>query len=249
MSELKKITRDENGLVTGTEYKFLENGMIDWRAMIPKEFIYVNPDSRRREKLEKKYGKPYEELDPTTDKIDDADLVFTLPGSKYLLRLRGFTDIKYNIVSANEGYACVNCRINFIPNYESEMLPISFEDNACAHQGNTSSFAQQYLVEIATNRAFCRAVRSFLQINVVNKEELSDKSSIVEETPSGNVFGPHAMLEKTLSDKKITFDKVKAQMIKDGNQDAEKWESVTDIPKSKVFEILGRLQKKEKEKT
>lgn len=244
LNELKKITRDENGLVSGVEYKFLENGMIDWKAMIPKEFIYVNPDPKRRDKLEKKYGKSYEELDPINDKIDDVDLVFTLPGSKYLLRLRGFTDITYKVVTANEGYACVNCRINFIPNYESEMKPVSFEDNACAHQGNTSSFAQQYLVEIATNRAFCRALRSMLLLNIVNKEELNDKISIIEESTSGNIFGPHAMLEKALGEKKITFDKVKAQMLKDGVKEAETWNSVTDIPKSKVFEILGRIQKK-----
>lgn len=244
LNELKKITRDENGLVSGVEYKFLENGMIDWKAMIPKEFIYVNPDPKRRDKLEKKYGKSYEELDPINDKIDDVDLISTLAAAKYLLKLRGYTDIKYTVVTANEGYAAVNCRINFLPNFESESAPVSFEDNACAHPGNTSSFAQQYLVEIATNRAFCRAIRGFLNVSVVSREELSDKTSIIEETPSGNIFGPHAMLEKALGEKKITFDKVKAQMLKDGVKDAETWVSLTDIPKSKVFEILGRIQKK-----
>jgi hypothetical protein len=55
------------------------------------------------------------------------------------------------------------------------------------------------------------------------------------------------MLEKILTEKKIPFDKVKLQMIKEGFKEAENWNCLGDIPKSKVFDILGRLHKKEKE--
>ena len=39
---INKIERDENGLVKNLEYKFTEDGAIDWRAMVPLKYLYVN---------------------------------------------------------------------------------------------------------------------------------------------------------------------------------------------------------------
>ena len=37
--------RDEKGLVKGLEYKYDEQGLIDWRAMLDDKWLYPNPSS------------------------------------------------------------------------------------------------------------------------------------------------------------------------------------------------------------
>ena len=54
--KLKTVERDQNGLITDNEsleYKFKDNGLIDWRAMIRPEHLY--PNKQWFEKEIKKY--------------------------------------------------------------------------------------------------------------------------------------------------------------------------------------------------
>ena len=85
----KFYERNEYGLLEGMEYKFKEDGSVDWKGMVDPKFLYLNPDTRRRSKLETKYNKKFEEIKPIEDKVDDIDLVISLGGLKALLRLRG----------------------------------------------------------------------------------------------------------------------------------------------------------------
>jgi hypothetical protein len=242
---LKKVERDENGLIKGIEYKFTQDGLIDYRSMVPIQYLYINNDPKHRERIEKQYGKPYSEIDIIKDNVKDTDLIILLGGIKYLAKLRGFKSVKYNIKEANPEYVAVNCELELIPNYESENISLLFQDNACAHLGNTSNFATKYLLEIATNRAFCRAVRNCLNINIVSREELGASTGEAEQQVSRPAIVPQRQV-KLLCDimkaKGVLFkhleDKMKAE-----NTFKPEYKTIEDLPKDLVFSFIERLKK------
>lgn len=233
----KVISRNEDGLINDVNYIFDEFGMVDWRAMIPSDFLYVNPDLKRRDRLEKKYNKAYSEIHPINDNVEDVDLIMTLAATKYLLKLRGYTSVLYNVVCANDNYAAVNCIINFIANYETENRFVNFSENACAHLGNTNGFGNKYLIEMATNRSLARCVRNFLNINIVSKEELGG-NNIQEEESKIVTPNPIDILNKLMSEKNISFESIKEE----NGKNAEAWNNINDIPKSKLFTIIGKIK-------
>lgn len=236
---LKVIERDENGLIKGINYKFNDQGFIDWRSMVSPEFLYVNPDTKRRDKLEKKYNKKYEEIDPILDNVEDVDLIIMLGGLKQILRIKGFTNVNFWIKEANKNFAAVSCTIDFLPSYESEGKELSYSENACAHQGNTMSFAKNYLLEIATNRALARCIRNACGINIVSREEMQGSNSLEEEQPksSSQLLQPAEILSKLLKDKNISFN----DAIK-GIKGNETWKEIKDIPNATIFSIIGKLK-------
>ncbi|MDO8609371.1 MAG: hypothetical protein Q7R95_02395 [bacterium] len=255
VNTLKKIERDENGLIKGLEYKYTEEGLVDWKAMIPSKFLYVNPSNK--EKMTKKYNKPYDEIDPIKDNVEDIDLVQLLAATKFLLRLRGFNSVDFSIRETNENYAAVSCIIGFIPNYESEGREVSYCDNACAHLGSTTGFGQKYLLEMATNRALARCTRSFLNVGIVSKEELSgnnDYDSAPQSNIDSQVSALIEKLEKEMVKRHITFEQLKNVILigKDKLEGAENFKSLRDCPKDKLFNLYDRIknskmEKKEKE--
>ena len=242
--DIKPIVRDEHGLVTGIDYPQKPDGYIDWRGVIPNEYLYVNP--QWKDQIEKRYNKKIEDIKIDEDKVADSDLVITLAGIKYLLRLRGYTKVNYEIKEANSGYAGVNCIIEFIPNFETENKVIVYSDSACAYPGNTKSFGQYYLLEIATNRAFCRTVRSFLNINIVSKEELGTadvSSQNFDSMPSSELLLPK--LKEQMTKFGYTFDQIKAKLVKQ-EPAAEAWSKLEELPSKWIVWCIERIDQKNK---
>ena len=240
---IKPIIRDSNGLIEGVNYEFNLSGGIEWKAMVPKEFLYVNPDPKRRDRIEKDYEKTYDQIDPIADKVKDSDLVILLNGLRHLLHLRGHNYVKLTPTSSSIDYASVNCEISFIPSFESEGRTIVYQDNACAHQGNTSNFAQNYLVEIAGNRAFCRCIRAFLKINIVSKEELG--ATAVEQEAPKSIMAPAKqvkMLEDIMMAKGVIWKTI-SDKLKTENRFVDTYKSIHDLPKDIVFEFIERIKK------
>jgi len=243
-NQLKKLELDESGLIKGIQYKFTEEGLVDWRAMVPSKYLYVNPSPKIREKIEKKYGKTYTELDLEKDNIEDSDLVILLAGIKYLLRLRQFSSVQYNVVETNQEFAAVNCIIKFAPNYESFNKEIIFSDNACASIANTNGFGNNYLLEMATNRALARCVRVYLGINIVSREELSSTpEQVVEKQSILSSSTQIKLLQDLLDAKKVTWKHLQERMKMDGKFD-ESYTSIDKLPKDLIFEYIGRLKNK-----
>jgi hypothetical protein len=244
MSELKVIERDKNGLIKGIDYKFTDDGLIDWRRMIPVKYLYLDNDPKSAARIEKKYGKPISLIDIEKDNIADSHLRILLGGLKYLARIRGYESVSLPIIQANDGFAAVNCKINFIGNFETEGKSILFEDNACAHLNNTTNFAKQYLVEMASNRAFCRCVRSFLNINIVSKEEIQGGSLNQDNDLEVENDQPVILFESLMKKKNITFKQLKTKIVAEKMFDGvDSISSVKDIPKDKLFQLIPRLEK------
>lgn len=234
-----RLNRNEFGLYDHTDYVFNDDGRVNWRAMIPRQYLYPNP--QQRERLETKYGKPLNELNAIDDNLSDSELIVTLAGIRYLANLRGYSSYRYTLAKGcNHDYAAVVCAITWIKNYE---LPEEFVDSegiACAHSGNTKGIFTNYLIELAENRAFCRCVRNFLNINIVSKEEIGSESlQDSEET----VVTPPQILEKLMTQKKVSFETIKAKLSKEG-VDTSAWVTIADVPPRNVFDIIGRLRAK-----
>tara|TARA_R100000808_G_C2134379_1_gene142922 strand:+ start:537 stop:1250 length:714 start_codon:yes stop_codon:yes gene_type:complete len=233
--KLKEIKRDKNGLLPSVNYVFNEDGFVDWRKMIKPEHLVPN--------LQKT-----SETDVT--KLKDSELIILLSGIKELAQIRGYTDINYSVVSPSKDYVVVTCSIKFTPNYETEGKEVTFSGIGDAGPHNTHGFGQAFLGPIAENRAFVRAVRNFLRIAIVANEELKKMVfapkpvSSPEEVQEDDLLpSPTALLISVMKEKNVKFDSIKKKLEKENYENAGTLESVNDIPKPKVFELIERLKK------
>ena len=97
----------------------------------------------------------------------------------------------------------------------------------------------------AENRAFVRCVRNFLRIAIVGKEELSGSNNINASLQQGdqalNQSDPKTLLQELMKKKNVSFDTLKSKLDSE-NYDISKVNSLNDLPKIKVFELIERLQ-------
>jgi hypothetical protein len=227
------LERNEMGLIKDSNYKYNIDGSINWKAMIKPEFLVPNKD--------KFSNIDTSSLDVT--QLEDSQLLILLGGIKDIAYIRGFTQVDYDVITAKQDYVAVKCNIAWIPNYETSMLPVKFSALADAHFENTSGFGNKFLMAIAENRAFIRAVRNFLRINIVGQDEIDPKkkNEVIEESQPAN---PANVLNKVMSEVGLNFETIKAKLISENDEDAANWNLISDIPKKRIFEIIERIKRK-----
>jgi hypothetical protein len=227
----KLFNRNQYGLIEdeNINYIYNEDGTINWRGMVKTQYLVPN-----RQKTQ----------ETDVSKLEDKDLLILLGGIKELAQIRGYSKVEYKVVAANETYFATSCRITWVPNYEAGGKEIVFESLADATSNNTKSFARFFLAAIAENRAFVRCVRNFLKINIVGQEELGDAKLIDDSTPQESPTSPQALLAKVMKDKSITFDQLKKKLVKEKLENSENFNTILDIPKSKIFELIERIKAK-----
>jgi hypothetical protein len=171
-------------------------------------------------------------------------LVILLSGIRFLGNLRGIKSVESHIHAANESYAAVTCKITFIPSFETNNQEFVYTDSASAHFGNCNGFGKAYLVEMATNRAFARCIRSSLRVGIVSKEELSAIQS--EEQPEQQseqiTKNITVKLENLMKEKGIDFETIKQRLIKTKVPNAESFNSIQDFSPPLVFKMIEKLQ-------
>jgi hypothetical protein len=204
--------------------------------MIKPEFLVPNKDKFAT-------GTDFSSIDVT--QLDDSQLLILLGGIKDIACIRGFTEVDYDVITARQDYVAVKCNIVWIPNYETGMSAVKFSALADAHFENTSGFGNKFLMAIAENRAFIRAVRNFLRINIVGQDEIDPKkkNETIEESQPTN---PANVLNKVMSEVGLTFDVIKQKLILENDAEANDWNSISDIPKKRIFEIIERIKRKNK---
>lgn len=241
--------RDKKGLVKGLEYKYDEQGLIDWRAMLDDKWLYANPSSV--EKGVCKRNTPASEL-------KDKDLCIMLGGLKELAQWRGFTSVRYDVVNASPEYVAMACEISWIKNFETNNVlekespsshreSILFSSVADAHFGNTRSFAKNFLAAIAENRAFSRAVRNFLRINIVSDIELGEvkgQETYTEEQSTIEI-DKIQVLKKLMEQKGVSFEDIKEKLGKAGYKESKNLETVEQISPVWLIEVIKKLKKKQ----
>jgi hypothetical protein len=235
-ANVEKLSRNTRGLLKTppVDYVFNEDGSVNWRKMVRKEYLVPNKQKTN-------------ETDVSL--LEDRDLLILLGGIKELAQIRGFNSVSYEVVAATQEYFATSCIISWRPNYETDDKSVIFSALADAHIDNTYSFASNFLAATAENRAFVRCVRNFLRINVVGQEEMgggSTKSSTSPHRKSAeNKAGsnPSQLLEKIMESKNISFTNLKSKLVQEDFAGAADMQSIEDIPKSKTFELIGRLKK------
>jgi hypothetical protein len=99
---------------------------------------------------------------------------------------------------------------------------------------------------IAENRAFVRAVRNFLKINIVGSDEIGGKTVTTTNDDDQPSSQPSSLLVKTRADYGISFEQIKEGAIKKKIDGAENWNSCDDIPPLSIFTIVSGIKKKNK---
>lgn len=249
----------ETGLCEGVEYKFKEDGTVDWKAMLKPEHFYINKE--KQSEIERVYKKPFEELSPL--EVDEKYLAILLPGIKYLAKLRGMK--KYDPQIVNVSYdpyyhtvisVSAKASIIWIGNQDTDFVEEEFGDCGGANFNNTKGVFRNYLESIATNRAFVRAVRNYLGIDIIAKDELGE-NTLVEldevpttsnsvsssSTPSINGFSPQIMLKQQVDKmENMNFAKFKTAVLlrhsAKVSEEAKNWKSFDDINNNDCYSLL-----------
>ena len=238
-----KYLRDEFGLIKSVDYIFNEDGSVSWRSLVKPEFLYVNKEY---------FEKWNKEVPASTEGLSDRQLLILLGGIKDIAKIRGYSSVYYNI-SGDKDHVVANCRINWLPNYETSGQEVAYEDFANASTNNTPEFCHKFLETIACNRAFVRCVRNFLNINIVGDDEIdkSDKSLSIDSSENSHdlsVLKPQNALEKAANDKGFnsyeSFVTWLREQWKKGsykNEDAKNWTQYSDVPVKECRKLLTLL--------
>lgn len=237
-----KYKRNEFGLVEDVEYKYNEDGSINWRAMIPTEHLYPNKGW---------FEARNQPMPNSTEGLEDYQLLIKLSGIKELAKLRGFSNVNYDVVKCEMDHVAIKCSIDWLGNFESENQPITFQDIANATAYNTSNFAQKFLETIATNRAFVRCVRNFLNIHIVGADEIdtsNNKSAPMQQESVAygplNVLMSQVKLSGSDQDFEI-FKEILRGLYKNNaykNKDVKNWKTWENIPKTEITKLIKVLK-------
>lgn len=237
-----KYKRNEFGLVEGVEYKYNEDGSINWRAMIPAEHLYPNKGW---------FEARNQPMPNSTEGLEDYQLLIKSSGIKELAKLRGFSNVNYDVVKCEMDHVAIKCSIGWLGNFESENQPIAFQDIANATAYNTSNFAQKFLETIATNRAFVRCVRNFLNIHIVGADEIdtsNNKSAPMQQESVAygplNVLMSQVKLSGSDQDFEI-FKEILRGLYKNNaykNKDVKNWKTWGNIPKTEITKLIKVLK-------
>jgi predicted RNA-binding protein with RPS1 domain len=239
--------RDEYGLLKSVTYSFNDDGSVNWRAMIGSEHLYPNKDWFESR------NKP---MPSSIDGLEDHQLLIKLSGIKELAKLRGITNVRYEVVETNAERSVVVCSIDFIPNYETGFVMATFSSMANATLDNTSGFGNKFLEAIAENRAFVRTVRNFLNIHIVGADEIDSsgkKDLQIRSSKETSDITPQGILKKRLEDSMAicSFDEFKDQLrewysngsYKNDTNIIKSWNDFADIPAKECRKILVLLKK------
>ena len=231
-------------------FKFNEDGSVNWRAMVKEEYLYPNKDW---------FTSRGQSVPDSIEGLADNQLLIKLGGIKELAKLRGYNQVSYDVLKCERDYVVVKCKISWKalmaekPSMVALEDPCSFEDMANATLENTNDFCAKFLETIATNRAFVRCVRNYLGINIVGDDEIDkskSKVSTYENTESNIVnITPQGLLKKQAKDKIgcESFEDFKKhlrklwQEEKYKNDEAKSWQDFSSIPAKECRKLSSIL--------
>jgi hypothetical protein len=236
INQLNKVVRDEYGLLENVNYPFKEDNRIDWAKLIEPQ--YFVPNVRHFEDK----GQP---VPKSAKGLADNQKVVLLMGYKKLSILRGFSSLKYTPLGYSGEEVVVSCEIDWLPNLETGMLPITYSSigNASLRNVTDETFAK-FLGPLAENRAFIKCVRTFLSIPIYGFDEFAKKDEKKDETPNlpSNISptSPHAVLIKRMQEKNLTFEQLKEQ-VKESITPKENWDSIENIPTADAINLISLI--------
>lgn len=237
-----KLSRNKFGLLQNVDYKFTPEGFVSWREMINPKFLYPNKSWFERNN---------KEVPTSIDGLEDYQLLCKLGGYKELARLRGYKEVTYRLERLENGVAAI-CGILWEPNYETDNTIVLFESTANSTADNCGDFMALFKETQAENRAFVRAVRNFLNINIVGDDEISKGKIVHEELDSSpQALNPQHTLEQHAKKKGFNnwseFTKFliaeKYEKLPQADGIKRKWNGFADVPAADCTKLINLLIK------
>ncbi len=238
---------NERGLLKNVEYVYNEDDSINWLKMIPKEYFVINKQATNETDIEK---------------VEDKNKLILLAGFKHLAFLRGYVDEDTTFISTSPEYVSAKTKIVWAGNFETKGREVGRSGAADAHSGNVSGkkagngfVATNFLMTIAENRSFVRAVKNFLRISVLGQDELGMNDEVTQTSPQAEpTSAAYKILQKVLDENNISFENFKNGMTKhvaDGrikSLDVQIWDTINDIPSDRLFELTKFIEARIAEK-
>ncbi len=216
--------------MTQTELPRKLDGSVNWRACVKPEHLYVKKEHEAT--VAKKLNKPFAEINVT--EVEDRYLVIRKAGIIELARLRGYESAPPEVKHVQRDYVVVQTHITWLP-FEGQPAKVTGGVGE-AHFENTTKMGANYLAASAENRAFSRAVRQFLEIDIVSSDELGaqEVEPDTDAAPaSTNPFSPQGALSRTATETGFTFDVVKKGALSKYRDkikgEPEQWTKFEDI--------------------
>jgi len=248
----KKIVEQESV----PEKKVYSNAaLFDWKSKVPDKYIEINSSWLAKNEISNYDDLPQEEKNSLKSLAGDENLLIRLAGFKHIAHLRGLSKVEHHRFNTEEGYVAVKCNIDFdeVEIDGVNFRPQSFSGLANATDENTVYPFKLFLESMAENRAFIRAVKSGLNINILGAEEINSSpkeitSSLLDEAPKS----PQDSLKNVLAAKGKTFADLKDALLKKEWDGHEAWNDFKDIPTNDcllIHETIVTKSTKKKEKT
>jgi hypothetical protein len=199
------------------------DGTINWRALVQPSHVYVKKGDEA--KVATALGVTPQDIKEgkfDTTRVEDKHLVIRKAGLIELARIRGYTSAAPEVKHASRDYVVIQTHIHWKAFEEQTAVVTGGVGEASCD--NTSSFMRVYLAAAAENRAFSRAVRQFLNIDIVSADELGGNGvePEVDSAPSvASSLTPQGVLQKTVDEAKSSFDKIKAASVAKFKHDTE----------------------------
>lgn len=216
-------TTPTNGDQPKPVYPRKPDGTINWRALVQPQHVYVKKGDEA--KVATALGITPQDIKEgkfDTTRVEDKYLVIRKAGLIELARIRGYYSAVPEVKYASRDYVVVQTHIAWKGFDGQDAVVTGGVGEASAD--NTSSFMRVYLAAAAENRAFSRAVRQFLNIDIVSADELGG-NGVEPEIDSGpsvaSSLTPQGVLQKTIEEAKTSFEKMKAASVGKFKHDQE----------------------------
>jgi hypothetical protein len=243
-----KFQRNELGLIPSVSYIYNTDGSINWRSMIKPEFLVVQKNHEKT--VIQKYNKDLKDLD--LREVEDRYLLILLSGIKDILKLRGYSRVDNKVDYVDNKKCVVTCSITFIPNFETNNIPIVFSDVGSASFDSTSGAYRLFIEAIAANRALVRCVRNALGINITGKDEFDEEANKLFNKQSNqdevivqkNDFSVNGVLSAICHSHNLTFEDIKKiaeQYKKDMSSNISEWTSLASINTIDSFFLVNKI--------
>ncbi len=240
--------RNESGLLENMDYVFRDDGSVNWKTMIPSEFVKANEEVLEQEGVE---------MPDDISELEDYQKVILLGGMKEVAKIRGLKRRSTKVDYVSDTKAVVTTELEFIDNYEGSLV---YSDTASATIDNTGGIGSFYLETIAANRSFVRAVRNALRIDVLGNDELKAAFSSSNYTGKGETsamgvkpydtlrelaenkgYNSFQEFKNKVIEKRETIEKTTRQKIPQTS--VEGWEDWDKIEFEFIWPLIEILQK------
>lgn len=213
-----------------------QDGIIDWKSMIPSEYIVLNRLEYAKEGVNVDLLSE-EDYEKEKSNASDSKKLVRLGGFEYLARLRGVKEQRFKLDYKDAETAVVSCEISFLPNAENPFGLVTCA-LASASKDNVVGEYSKYLEVIASNRAYTRCVKKALSIQILGQEEIPDILPEIKPKPGS----PIDLIKKKCLDKKIDFAEVCAMLQGSGVEMQDSWVNFESLPVPVILTALKLIK-------